>query len=55
MNKNNNARHKEMIVEKDPNVNNKICFEIRANPLLPTFTQKDFNNPLLNLPQRDLH
>ena len=56
MSNNNNARCKELRVER------KIQTQTRRNvsrfelPLyIPAFTQKDFNYPLLDLPQRDLH
>jgi len=48
MNNNNNARYKESreLREKDPNTNNKICFEVEPLLYVLVFTQKDFNYPL---------
>ena len=44
MSNNNNARYQESVKlrEKDPNANNKICFEVRATALHPRLNTEEF-------------
>ena len=41
--------------EKDPNINTKLCFEVRATALRPRFHIEGFQLSTKDPPQRDFH